>query len=142
MNLEFLNYVVPVPFVCALALLITLDYVTGYVDAWLRKVVDSTIGIDGLIRKGSIIFAAIGFITFDAITGFDVMSFLPSEFEEYTSIIGITQIGLAEVLIFRFCLNELTSIFENLNKLGVPLPKFITKRLNKIKDSYFESEVE
>lgn len=140
MTLELFSYTVPLPFVFALALLITFDYVTGYTDAFLRKKVDSTVGIDGLIRKGSIIFAAIAFIAFDAITGFDVMAILPNEIKEYTSMFGVAQFGLAEILIIGFCLNELTSVFENLNKLGIPLPKFITKRLNKIKDSYFESE--
>lgn len=142
MYLELFSYTVPLPFVFALALLITFDYVTGYADAFLRKKVDSTVGIDGLIRKGSIIFAAIAFILFDAITGFDVMAILPSEVKEYTSMFGVTQFGLAEILIIGFCLNELTSVFENLDKLGIPLPKFVTKRLNKIKDSYFESEEE
>ena len=102
MTLELFSYTVPLPFVFALALLITFDYVTGYADAWLRKVVDSTIGIDGLIRKGSIIFAAIAFIAFDAITGFDIMAILPSEIKEYTSMFGVAQFGLAEILIIGF----------------------------------------
>ena len=91
------------------AILMVLDIITGFVNAWSKNDIKSSAMRQGLARKfGELVILAIGQIFF---YGIGVHKYLVS--------------GLSAYIIIM----ELTSICENLKKLGVPIPKFIGKVL-------------
>lgn len=90
-----------------------IDVATGYVNAWCKKEVSSKIMREGLGKKfGEIAILILGWLTYQAL-GIHVATTFAALF---------------------VTIMEATSISENLEKLGVPLPNFIRKRINNIKD--------
>lgn len=103
-NFQNETYVVVIPLI-----LMCLDIMTGLINAWIKGEVDSSKLRKGLGKKlGEIICILIGEIF---VVGF-----------------GLTAYIAAGVSIYIIVM-ELISICENLEKLGVPIPKFIKKAL-------------
>lgn len=90
-------------------ILMALDIVTGLTNAWIKGEVDSSKLRKGLGKKlGEITAILIGEIF---VVGFGLTTFVASGVSIYIIIM------------------ELISICENLEELGVPIPKFIKKAL-------------
>ena len=106
-NLNFANnfWVVMMP-----TILMVLDVATGFVNAWSKREIKSSIMRQGLARKfGELTVIGIGQLFFFGLG-------LPKYCVGFVS--------------FYIMLMELVSIAENLDKLGVPIPKFIKKVLS------------
>lgn len=104
----------------AFLILNVLDYITGIVKARMSHTENSNKGMKGIIKKvGYWVVIGIGF-------------FISVAFGEMGEIIGI---DLAFTQLFgwftlaTFLINEIRSIFENLVKMGVYVPEFLTKGL-------------
>lgn len=97
------------------------DILTGFINAWIKKEIKSAKLRSGLGKKvGEISILVLG----------EFFSFalrLPKEIMQFLSLYII--------------LMELISIFENLDKLGVPIPKFIGKVVNNMDDVINTTEV-
>lgn len=92
------------------AILMSLDVATGFINAWAKNEIKSSVMRQGLARKfGELVILGIGQLFFFGIG-------LPKYCVGFVS--------------FYIILMELISICENLDKLGVPIPKFIKKVLN------------
>lgn len=92
------------------SILMALDVATGFINAWAKNEIKSSVMRQGLARKfGELTVIAIGQLFFFALG-------LPKYCVGFIS--------------FYIILMELVSILENLDKLGVPIPKFIRKVLN------------
>ena len=112
---------VPVIVLCAV---MVLDYLTGMASAWKSKELSSKKGVNGIIKK-------IGYLALVCV-GMGVDWLISS---------GLRQIGVEwEHTIFFgvlvtvwLIINELISILENLKKLGVPLPGFLTVLVRRLK---------
>lgn len=126
--------------VTILGLFITVDFITGYAVAWKTGTVSSKVGLDGLIRKGSMLLAVLTFVIFDIVMCIDMLYHLPEQGKEVFNMIGITRVGLTEVMVMGMLLQEVASMFENLHLLGVPIPKFIANRLARIRKDYLEED--
>ena len=101
-------------------ILMTVDIFTGLVNAWIRKEVDSSKLRKGLGKKiGEIAALFIGEIF---IIGLNISNILVN--------------GISIYLIIM----ELISIFENLEQLGVPIPKFIKQALAVSNDKIVNDE--
>ena len=122
---------VPVLMLCAVMLI---DYITGMVNAWKSKELSSKKGAFGIVKK--ICYLAL------VCVGMGVDWLIYS---------GLRQVGVAlDYTIFFgvlvtvwLIINELISILENLEGVGVPLPKFlvtIVKRLKITTEKVAESE--
>lgn len=95
--------------------LMAIDYATGLVNAWLKKQIKSSKMREGLGKKfGELSILAIGAILS---CGFS----MPIYILHFVSIYIIIM--------------ELISICENLDLLGVPIPKWIRNALNQANDS-------
>lgn len=103
-NFQNETYVVVIPLI-----LMCLDIMTGLINAWIKGEVDSSKLRKGLGKK-------LGEITCILIGEIFVVGF------------GLTAYIAAGVSIYIIVM-ELISICENLEKLGVPIPKFIKKSL-------------
>lgn len=110
-NLRFTKdfWVVVVP-----CILMAVDIATGFVNAWAKHNIKSAIMRQGLARKfGELVVIGIAQLFFYSL-------------------------GLSKVIVsgvsFYIGIMELISICENLDKLGVPIPKFIKRALHDAQD--------
>ena len=90
-------------------ILMCIDIITGITNAWIKNKIDSSILRKGLGKK-------IGEITAILIGEIFVAGF------------GLTSL-VADGISIYIIIMELISICENLEELGVPIPKFIKKAL-------------
>lgn len=99
-----------------LLIFIVLDYITGIGAAYKTKTLRSSVGFEGLFKKGSIFLVVILAAQLDRIT-------------------GNTSAVFRTATCFFFIANDGLSILENVGEMGVKLPSFIGKALMKIRDS-------
>lgn len=97
------------------------DVLTGYLNAWLKGEVKSYRMREGLVKKvGEITILVIGKL-------FEFGLNLPTY--------------IMNVISLYIILMELVSISENLDKLGVPIPKFFKKGLGKVEYTIFNDDL-
>ena len=100
--------------------LMVADVITGYVASWKNHTIKSQKMRDGLVKKvGELVCITFGFVMFWAT---DIMAF-------------VTSIGA------YISFMELVSVFENLDKMDVKVPGFISKRINNDLDSVQKVEI-
>ncbi len=98
-----------------LLIFVTLDYITGVAAAFKTKTLKSSIGFEGLFKKGSIFLVVILAAQLDRITG---------------NAAGVFRTATA----FFFIANDGISVLENVGEMGVKLPSFLSKALAKMRD--------
>lgn len=101
---------------------ITMDVVTGLIVGWVERRVSSEVSRRGMARKAVMLLAVGGAELVSQMTGVSVVMPWGAEF------------SLGAALAGYYCVQEALSITENIHKVGVPLPKFITKRLESLKE--------
>ena len=106
-------------YIHALAGIIVSDIITGLAKAWVTKTVNSTIGRRGLIEHLIVLVL--------------VVTVYP-----YLIYIGFEEVATAFILFFIATYG--VSLIENLAAIGVPFPKGIKKRLEKLRDALNEKE--
>ena len=98
--------------------LILIDIITGYAKAYKNKIIDSKIGTNGIIRHTIVIILQVFVGIFSRIYGVDYVSI----------VLCVFNIG-----------NYGTSILENLNMLGIPMPKGLEKYFTQMKEIEFNN---
>ena len=96
---------------------IVLDILTGIIKAWLNKNLNSTIGRRGLVEHLDVLVLGVTVYPYLIFIGFE---------------------EVATAFIFFFIATYGLSLIENLSDIGVPFPKGIKKRLEKIKEHFDE----
>lgn len=96
---------------------IVLDILTGTIKAWLNKNLNSTIGRRGLVEHLAVLVLGVTVYPYLIFIGFE---------------------EVATAFIFFFIATYGLSLIENLSDIGVPFPKGIKKRLEKIKEHFDE----
>ena len=96
---------------------IVLDILTGIIKAWVNKTLNSTIGRRGLIEHLAVLVLGVTVYPYLIFIGFE---------------------EVATAFIFFFIATYGLSLIENLSDIGVPFPKGLKKRLEKIKDHFDE----
>ncbi len=125
--------VVPVGGMTLVAFLMICDILSGIFKAIAQKRgINSTVGTNGLIRKAGVLLALLVFIVMDSLIELNFVTIIP---DDVLSVFKLeqTQIGLSHVMLCFFGLFELVSLFENLGEVGVPLPQFIIKSIERLK---------
>lgn len=114
-----------VPIAVLLAAMIC-DYVTGMAAAWMTKELSSKRGIQGVIKKVFyLMIVAVGM-------GIDYLIVVMAG--KLGVQLGINYIvGL--LVIVWLIINELISILENSGRIGVPMPEFLKKLLDRLKQT-------
>ena len=101
--------------------LMAIDFITGYLGAWIKNEVISSRMREGLVKKvGEILILLIGKL-------FEYGMSLP--------------MYIMDAISFYIIIMELISIMENLDKIGVPIPKFVKKSLKKINKKVLEEDL-
>ncbi|MBU5440159.1 phage holin family protein [Tissierella sp. MSJ-40] len=98
-----------------LAIFIIMDYLTGIMNGFINKKLSSSVGFNGLLRKAAIFFVIIIANQLDIAVSNDNSLF-------------------RTMACYFYIANEGISITENIALLGIPLPEFIVKTLNKLKE--------
>jgi len=98
-----------------LSIFMVIDYVTGIASAMKLKTLRSSVGFEGIFKKGSIFLVVILAVQLDRLTGTTIALF-------------------RSATCFFFIANEGLSILENLGEIGVKLPAFMKKTLKKLRD--------
>ena len=119
------NYlgIVAIPIIVLIISMIV-DYVTGMAAAWCHAELSSRKGAKGIVKKVSYLALVVAAMAID-----------------WLIYCGLNQIGInmsysvffAVLVAVWLIVNEIISILENLSRTGVPIPKFLTKIIEKIK---------
>ena len=113
----------------ALIIFIVFDVIFGVLRALKEKKINSCIGIDGIIRKVGMILTIIICIVIDKMINIDLIAFVPVEVKNY---INIDKVGLAFLFNILYIVFEMLSVFKNMIKCKLPLPKKLKSLLEKI----------
>lgn len=111
------------------------DTCLGILRACKERKFNSTVGIDGAIRKVAMLFSVIFLMLIDAIVQIDFLFMVP---DEYLQWIGTDRLGICGLFCIMFILFESVSILKNMHLCGLPVPQkmrqFIQKFLNEMTD--------
>ena len=115
--------IVAVPIVLLLIAMI-IDYVTGMISAWHKAELSSKKGIKGIAKK--VLYFVL--VTVGMVVDWSVMYWLSS-----FGVVEVYKFSFGAVVAFWLIVDELISILENLEALKVPVPKFLTKVVKRLK---------
>ena len=127
LNQLLVTYMISHKIITIVIISILFDVFIGVLLACKSKKINSTIGIDGMIRKvgmlGSIIF-----LTFlDFILKFNLIGWLPDTILTILKVIGIQMIGISDLFGLLFAAFEILSIIKNWTLLGLSMFKGINQ---------------
>lgn len=114
-----------------LVIFIVLDVIFGILGSIKQKKTNSTIGIDGIIRKIGMLFSIAGCVILDKIVEIDLVFFLPEQIRTYFG-----SVGIASLFSIIYCLFETLSIFKNMMRCKIPLPKKLKKYIEKLLEEF------
>jgi toxin secretion/phage lysis holin len=96
-----------------LIVFMVIDIVTGIIKALIKRKLDSKIGYKGFLKKATIMIVII--------------------FANWLDMLTTTNVPVFKTLAIYFYIGmEGLSILENLNHIGVPIPKAISKYINQL----------
>lgn len=112
---EFWTLLLPV-------LLMGIDFLTGFIHAWVKREIKSSIMRTGMGKKAGECFVLLLGLIF--VKGVNAPKYILGFFSFYIVVM------------------ELVSICENLDKLGVPIPKWIKKGLGVLNEKFQNGSIE
>ena len=120
-----------------LIIFIVLDVIFGVLRAIKEGKLNSTIGIDGVLRKVGMIITICVCILVDMIVSVDLIGFIP---ENVKVVLGLSKVGCSMIFNIIYIIFEILSIFKNMYKCKLPLPKKLKVFLEKMLKE-FTSEI-
>ena len=124
-----------------LSIFIVLDVIFGVLRSIRERKLNSTIGIDGIIRKVGMIITISVSILVDMIVSVDLIAFIP---ESVKDVLGLSKIGVSMIFNILYIIFEILSIFKNMYRCKLPLPKklkvFLEKMLKEFTSEIKEGE--
>lgn len=112
-----------------LVLFICLDVIFGFLRSIKERKTNSTIGIDGIIRKTGMIVTIVVTILLDNMCGIDLIRFIP---EDLKNSLNITSCGVTLLFNSLYIIFEILSILKNMRKCKIPFPKALNNFLDKL----------
>ena len=100
---------------------ITFDLFLGVMRAFKERKTNSSIGIDGMIRKASMIVCLFFLIILDFLIDLNLIGWLPEMILSVFKMLNIESIGISDVFALLFILFELLSILKNWTLIGLPM---------------------
>ena len=113
------------PTVILLAVIVC-DYISGLTAAWTTRSLSSRTGILGIVKKVCyLLLVAVGVII-DLVLQSGLSQVMPSLFGD-----GCHPVAL--LVMVWLIINECLSILENLSRIGIPMPGFLSQIVTKLK---------
>lgn len=100
---------------------VAVDTVFGLMRAIKHHNWNSSVGIDGAIRKISMLACMTFMCVLDAVCGFNLIQLLPQDVVQVLTKISLTHIGFAEFFGLLFVAYECVSILKNMTLCGLPV---------------------
>lgn len=116
----FINAMAGNTFFRVLMVVIAADTVLGVLRAIKFRQFNSSVGIDGAIRKVAMLASAVALMAADLLIHVNLMAFVP---ENYIQALGIQKLGMCEFFCLLFILYECLSVLKNMVLCGLPVPK-------------------
>ena len=116
----FINAMAGNTFFRILMVVIAADTVLGVLRAIKFRQFNSSVGIDGAIRKVAMLASAVALMAADLLIHVNLMAFVP---ENYVQALGIQKLGMCEFFCLLFILYECLSVLKNMVLCGLPVPK-------------------
>ena len=116
-----------------LFLIIIMDIVFGVIRAIKERKVNSTIGIDGMIRKVGMMTAMLFLIGIDLLIPIDLIGFIPEPVKDY---LNFNRVGIDSLFSILFITFESLSVLKNMIKCELPIPVKLQDFLEKIMTEY------
>lgn len=114
-----------------LLLAVVLDTILGVGRAIKYHKFNSSVGIDGAIRKVMMLVSAAVLMLADLIIHINLVGFID---DQYIKVIGLEKIGMCELFCLLFIVYEFVSILKNMLLCGLPIPRRIREWLVKFLD--------
>lgn len=122
------------------------DTVFGVIRAIRERRFNSCFGIDGAIRKISMIVSLCGLVIVDCLVKVNLIGFLPDTIRQN---IGLESIGTAEFFGLLYICYEVVSVLKNMYLCGLPVKKvwcavkkFLSNYTDELPDDETEDQVE
>ena len=109
-------------FVKGVVLAIAMDTFLGCLRAAKYHKWNSSVGIDGAIRKVAMVVSGGILMLADLLIHVNLLAFVP---EEYVHYLGIQKLGMCEFFCLLFTACECLSVLKNMVLCGLPVPKKI-----------------
>lgn len=101
---------------------VVMDTVFGIIRAVKERMFNSCFGIDGAIRKISMIVSIVLLGCVDVLIHINLIGFLPTGVKDWLSVnMGINMIGIAEFFGILYLVYEIVSILKNMALCGLPV---------------------
>lgn len=138
---RYFDFLINNKYLNVLVICIVLDTIFGVLRSIKTRKLNSSIGIDGIIRKTGMLISIIFFMAIDNILELNLIGFIP---EDVRQAIKIEKIGISDLFNVLFIVFETLSVFKNMIKCKLPIPKKLQKFLedvfNKFTEELKESE--
>ena len=115
--------IVAIPIIMLIFAMI-IDYITGMMSACYNSELSSKKGIKGIIKK-------VGYLTL--VFAAMIIDWLISQGLQQINIDTKYTVFFAVLVAVWLIINELISVLENLSRMGVPIPDFMKKLINRLK---------
>ena len=116
-----------------LAILIIMDIVFGVLRAIKEGVANSTIGIDGMIRKTAMLMSVVFMCALDTVMDFNLIGFIP---EKIKIALNFERVGFNDLFNILYIIFEFLSVLKNMIKCKLPIPKKFQKWLEDMLSKY------
>ena len=126
---EYRNSVTHDIFIILVILCIAADTIFGCIRAVKFRKWNSSIGIDGGIRKITMLFSVLFLALVDLLVGINAAALLPDSGKEMMAALNLDHVGLAQFFCIVYILYEATSILKNMLLCGVPAPAGLEQKL-------------
>ena len=121
---------------------VVMDTVFGCIRAAKEKQFNSCFGIDGAIRKISMLVSIAFLLVLDRIVGLNLIGFIPEAVRAY---LPVKHIGVAEFFALLYIAYETVSILKNMTMCGLPVKRlwqFIQDKLKQYTSELPDSQHE
>ena len=127
--IEFIKEILNNSTIQILCVVIVLDLIFGILRAIKEKSINSTIGIDGMIRKTGMLITIMVLSFIDIIVHIDFIGFIP---EQVKQLLNLKVVGIADVFSILFIIFEVLSVFKNMILCKMPIPYKLQKLLETV----------
>ena len=115
--------IVAVPIIMLIGAMI-IDYATGMMAAWTNSELSSKRGVKGIVKK-------VGYLAL--VVAAMILDWLISQGLQQINIDLHYSVFFAVLVTVWLIINELISTLENLSRMGVPIPNFMKKLIDRLK---------
>lgn len=109
---------------------VAIDTIFGLMRAIKQRKWNSSTGINGAIRKVSMLACMAFMVVLDAACGFNLIKVFPTDVQQILNTIMLTHIGFAEFFGILFVAYEAVSILKNMYLCGLPVKWVWAKAYN------------